>query len=172
MAVSERAGKPAEAAMLVDVDRLIDAYYDIHPDPNVPTQAVAFGTSGHRGSSLNGSLNEDHILATTEAICRYRKGRTRYKGDSRRGVNGGENERPPETQTFYPVPEVHQARRNAAVARERPKQCDGSQESGRFGKTSDGWPGARLPCPHPPTSLPFFALAGRRVTRSQSPVWL
>ncbi len=75
MAVSERAGKPAEAAMLVDVDRLIDAYYDIHPDPNVPTQAVAFGTSGHRGSSLNGSFNEDHILATTEAICRYRKGR-------------------------------------------------------------------------------------------------
>ena len=61
--------------MLVDVDRLIDAYYDTHPDPNVPAQAVAFGTSGHRGSSLNGSFNEDHILATTEAICRYRKGR-------------------------------------------------------------------------------------------------
>ena len=65
--------------MLVDVDRLIDAYYDTHPDPNVPTQAVAFGTSGHRGSSLNGSFNEDHILATTEAICRYRKSR---------GING------------------------------------------------------------------------------------
>jgi phosphoglucomutase len=59
--------------MLVDVDRLIAAYYDIHPDPAVPAQAVAFGTSGHRGSSLNGSFNEDHILATTEAICRYRK---------------------------------------------------------------------------------------------------
>jgi phosphoglucomutase len=59
--------------MLVDVDRLIAAYYDIHPDPNVPAQAVAFGTSGHRGSSLNGSFNEDHILATSEAICRYRK---------------------------------------------------------------------------------------------------
>jgi phosphoglucomutase len=59
--------------MLVDVDRLIDAYYDTHPDPSVPTQAVAFGTSGHRGSSLNGSFNEDHILATTDAICRYRK---------------------------------------------------------------------------------------------------
>jgi phosphoglucomutase len=60
--------------MLVDVDRLIAAYYDIHPDPNVPSQAVAFGTSGHRGSSFNASFNEDHILATTEAICRYRKG--------------------------------------------------------------------------------------------------
>jgi phosphoglucomutase len=59
--------------MLVDVGRLVDAYYDIHPDPNVPSQAVAFGTSGHRGSSLNGSFNEDHILATSEAICRYRK---------------------------------------------------------------------------------------------------
>jgi phosphoglucomutase len=59
--------------MLVDVGKLVGAYYDIHPDPNVPAQAVAFGTSGHRGSSLNGSFNEDHILATTEAICRYRK---------------------------------------------------------------------------------------------------
>jgi phosphoglucomutase len=59
--------------MLVDVGKLIDAYYDIHPDPDVPSQAVAFGTSGHRGSSLDGSFNEDHILATTEAICRYRK---------------------------------------------------------------------------------------------------
>jgi phosphoglucomutase len=71
--VSDRAGKPAEPSMLVDVDRLIAAYYDIHPDPHVPAQAVAFGTSGHRGSSLNGSFNEDHILATTEAICRYRQ---------------------------------------------------------------------------------------------------
>ena len=73
MAVSERAGKPADKSMLVDVGRLVDAYYDIHPDPNVPSQAVAFGTSGHRGSSLNSSFNEDHILATSEAICRYRK---------------------------------------------------------------------------------------------------
>ncbi len=75
MAVNERAGKPALASMLVDVDRLIGAYYDVHPDPNVPAQAVAFGTSGHRGSSLNASFNEDHILATTAAICRYRKSR-------------------------------------------------------------------------------------------------
>jgi phosphoglucomutase len=73
VAVSERAGKPAEASMLVDIGRLVDAYYDIHPDPDVPSQAVAFGTSGHRGSSLDGSFNEDHILATSEAICRYRK---------------------------------------------------------------------------------------------------
>jgi phosphoglucomutase len=71
--VSERAGKPAEASMLVDVDRLIGAYYDIKPDPGMPAQQVAFGTSGHRGSSLNGSFNENHILATSEAICRYRR---------------------------------------------------------------------------------------------------
>ena len=75
VAINERAGKPAEASMLVDVDRLVGAYYDIHPDASVPAQAVAFGTSGHRGSSLNGSFNEDHILATSEAICRYRKGK-------------------------------------------------------------------------------------------------
>ncbi len=74
MAVSERAGKPALPSMLVDVDRLVGAYYDLKPDPSVPAQAVAFGTSGHRGSSLNRSFNEDHILATTEAICRYRRG--------------------------------------------------------------------------------------------------
>ncbi len=73
MAVSDLAGKPAQPSMLVDVDRLIAAYYDNHPDPKVPAQAVAFGTSGHRGSSLNGSFNEDHILATSEAICRYRR---------------------------------------------------------------------------------------------------
>ena len=75
MAVSERAGKPADPSMLVDVDRLVDAYYDLKPDPSVPAQAVAFGTSGHRGSSLNRSFNEDHILATSEAICRYRQGK-------------------------------------------------------------------------------------------------
>jgi phosphoglucomutase len=73
VAVSERAGKPAEPSMLVDVDRLIGAYYDIKPDPAIPAQQVAFGTSGHRGSSLNGSFNENHILATSEAICRYRR---------------------------------------------------------------------------------------------------
>jgi phosphoglucomutase len=73
VAVSDLAGKPAQPSMLVDVDRLIAAYYDNHPDPKVPAQAVAFGTSGHRGSSLNGSFNEDHILATSEAICRYRR---------------------------------------------------------------------------------------------------
>jgi phosphoglucomutase len=75
VAVDERAGKPAVASMLVDVGRLIGAYYDVHPDPAVPAQAVSFGTSGHRGSSLNASFNQDHILATTEAICRYRKGK-------------------------------------------------------------------------------------------------
>jgi phosphoglucomutase len=71
--VSERAGKPAEPSMLVDVDRLVAAYYDVRPDPSQPGQAVSFGTSGHRGSSLNGTFNEDHILATSEAIWRYRQ---------------------------------------------------------------------------------------------------
>jgi phosphoglucomutase len=61
--------------MLVDVPRLISAYYSGVPDPSVPAQRVAFGTSGHRGTSFNGSFNEGHILATTQAICLYRKER-------------------------------------------------------------------------------------------------
>ncbi|MHA3834209.1 phosphoglucomutase (alpha-D-glucose-1,6-bisphosphate-dependent) [Terrabacter sp. AAH1] len=67
-----RAGKPAQAEDLVDVDALIGAYYDRHPDVDDPDQQVAFGTSGHRGSSLRTAFNEDHILATTQAIVDYR----------------------------------------------------------------------------------------------------
>ncbi len=73
MAIDTRAGRPAEPSMLVDVDRLVRAYYETVPDPADPAQRVAFGTSGHRGSSLNGAFNEAHIAATTEAICRYRE---------------------------------------------------------------------------------------------------
>ncbi len=72
MTVNERAGRPAEPAMLVDVDRLVRAYHEERPDPGVPSERVVFGTSGHRGSSLTRSFNEAHILAITEAICRYR----------------------------------------------------------------------------------------------------
>ena len=67
-----RAGQPAEASDLIDVDELIAAYYDRKPDPAIAAQRVAFGTSGHRGSSLSSSFNEDHILATTQAIVDYR----------------------------------------------------------------------------------------------------
>ncbi|MFT4213625.1 MAG: phosphoglucomutase (alpha-D-glucose-1,6-bisphosphate-dependent) [Microbacterium sp.] len=67
-----RAGRPAEPSDLIDVDELISAYYDRKPDAAVPEQRVAFGTSGHRGSSLSTSFNEDHILATTQAIVDYR----------------------------------------------------------------------------------------------------
>jgi phosphoglucomutase len=70
---SPRAGLPAEAGDLVDLDALIAAYYDQHPDPADPAQQVSFGTSGHRGSSLTTSFNEDHILATSQAICEYRR---------------------------------------------------------------------------------------------------
>ncbi len=72
MALSPLAGKPAPPELLVDVARLERDYYDRHPDPADPTQAVAFGTSGHRGSSLHASFNEAHILAITQAICEYR----------------------------------------------------------------------------------------------------
>jgi phosphoglucomutase len=68
----DRAGQPATQADLVDVARLVTAYYAQHPDPAVPEQRVAFGTSGHRGSALRLTFNEDHIAATAQAICEYR----------------------------------------------------------------------------------------------------
>ncbi|WP_405866910.1 phosphoglucomutase (alpha-D-glucose-1,6-bisphosphate-dependent) [Streptomyces sp. NBC_01515] len=68
----ERAGEQARAEDLVDVARLVTAYYALHPDPAEPGQRVAFGTSGHRGSSLATAFNEDHIAATSQAICEYR----------------------------------------------------------------------------------------------------
>ena len=77
--MNERAGKPASPADLVDVARLVTAYYTEHPDPAQPGQQVAFGTSGHRGSALRLSFNEDHIAAATQAICDCR---------SRSGVTG------------------------------------------------------------------------------------
>jgi phosphoglucomutase len=70
--VSPRAGQPAGPDDLVDVPRLVTAYYSLHPDPEQPAQRVSFGTSGHRGSALTTTFNEDHILAATQAICEYR----------------------------------------------------------------------------------------------------
>jgi len=67
-----RAGQPAAAEDLVDVAKLVTAYYALHPDPGDPVQRVSFGTSGHRGSAFTATFNEDHILATTQAICEYR----------------------------------------------------------------------------------------------------
>jgi phosphoglucomutase len=73
MTINPLAGKPAQPAMLVNVPRLITAYYNEVPDPAEPGQRVAFGTSGHRGSALERSFNESHILAITQAICEYRR---------------------------------------------------------------------------------------------------
>src|SRR4030095_11334346 len=72
MPVSPFAGKPADPSHLINVPRLVTAYYTGRPDPSVPAERVAFGTSGHRGSSLDNAFNETHILAITQAICRYR----------------------------------------------------------------------------------------------------
>ncbi|MEU7062420.1 phosphoglucomutase (alpha-D-glucose-1,6-bisphosphate-dependent) [Streptomyces sp. NPDC046161] len=76
---NERAGQQARAEDLIDVSRLVTAYYALHPDPADPDQRVGFGTSGHRGSSLATAFNEDHIAATSQAICEYR---------ARQGVDG------------------------------------------------------------------------------------
>jgi phosphoglucomutase len=70
--ISQLAGQPAQAAQLVDVAKLVDAYYSLRPDPSVPAQRVSFGTSGHRGTSFDRSFNEAHVLAITQAICLYR----------------------------------------------------------------------------------------------------
>ncbi|HLH59914.1 MAG TPA: phosphoglucomutase (alpha-D-glucose-1,6-bisphosphate-dependent), partial [Streptosporangiaceae bacterium] len=70
----ERAGQPAVPEDLVNVAKLVTAYYAVHPDPGDAAQRVSFGTSGHRGSAFTGTFNEDHILATTQAICEYRAG--------------------------------------------------------------------------------------------------
>src|SRR5512135_853804 len=73
VAISPLAGKPAPRQLLVDLARLERAYHEVAPDPADPAQQVSFGTSGHRGSSLRGSFNEAHILATTQAICEWRR---------------------------------------------------------------------------------------------------
>ena len=77
--LSPLAGKPAPLSLLVDVPRLVTAYYTNAPDPTVPGQRVAFGTSGHRGSSFTHTFNEGHVLAMSQAICDYRK---------RQGISG------------------------------------------------------------------------------------
>jgi phosphoglucomutase len=73
------AGKPAPADSLIDVSKLLQDYYTLHPDPNNPLQKISFGTSGHRGSAANSTFNEDHILAVTQAVVEYRKSK---------GING------------------------------------------------------------------------------------
>jgi len=73
MEISKLAGKPADPSLLINVPRLVTAYYTGQPDPSVAAQRVVFGTSGHRGSALDNAFNEAHILAITQAICLYRK---------------------------------------------------------------------------------------------------
>ena len=73
MPIHPHAGKLPQQEMLVDVPHLVASFFSMTPDPGVSSQRVSFGTSGHRGTSLNGSFNEDHILAVTQAICMYRK---------------------------------------------------------------------------------------------------
>ena len=72
MSTHPRAGQPADPSTLIDVPRLIADYYTERPDPDVAAERVAFGTSGHRGTSAETSFNESHVLATTQAICAYR----------------------------------------------------------------------------------------------------
>src|SRR4030088_2238258 len=77
--VNPLAGKPAPASMLVNVPRLVTAYFSNKPDPKIASQRVAFGTSGHRGSAFNNAFNEAHILSISQALCDHRR---------RSGING------------------------------------------------------------------------------------
>jgi len=77
--INPLAGQPAQAAQLVDVAKLVAAYFNLRPDPSVPAQRVSFGTSGHRGTSFDKSFNEAHVLGITQAICLYRQ---------RQGIDG------------------------------------------------------------------------------------
>lgn len=79
MSIDSLAGKPVQPSMLVDVPRLVTAYYTQVPDPSVPGQRIAFGTSGHRGCALVNTFNEWHVLAVSQALCDYRR---------RQGING------------------------------------------------------------------------------------
>ena len=72
MNLHPQAGHPASDGPLTDIDALLSAYDDLHPDPAIAAQRVMFGTSGHRGSSINASFNADHVLAITQALCEYR----------------------------------------------------------------------------------------------------
>src|SRR5512135_35462 len=72
MKISRLAGKPADPSILVNVPKLVTAYYTEIPDPSIPVQRVSFGTSGHRGSAFEKAFNEWHILAISQAICQYR----------------------------------------------------------------------------------------------------
>ena len=73
MSVHELAGKPAPRSILANIPRLLSAYYTHKPDASDSAQRVAFGTSGHRGSSFRNSFNEAHILAISQAVCEHRQ---------------------------------------------------------------------------------------------------
>lgn len=87
MKVSPMVGKPTEASMLVNIPRLVTAYFTGVPDPAVPGERIAFGTSGHRGSSIDKSFNERHLLAVTQDICLYRA-QQKINGSLFLGIDG------------------------------------------------------------------------------------
>src|SRR5919108_202905 len=86
MSIHPLAGKPAPREMLVNVPRLVSAYYALKPNVAVDQERVAFGASGHRGSSLARSFNEDHVLAITQAICEYKHAQA-YSGPLYLGID-------------------------------------------------------------------------------------
>ena len=110
MATSPLAGKPAPAELLIDVAKLQQQYYDLHPDPSVPSQRVEFGTSGHRGSAANTAFNEDHIAAITQAIVEYRQSKgingPLYMGMDTHALSGPAQQTALEVLAAYEIPVI------------------------------------------------------------------
>ena len=134
-----RAGQPADRKDLVDVAKLVTAYYVVHPDPADPAQRVAFGTSGHRGSAFSATFNDDHIPATTQAICEFRAAAAstarcswaRHARAVRAGLRhrAGGAGRQRRARCWW----------TAATGTRRPRRCPGRSWSTTPGPTA-GWP--------------------------------
>src|SRR6266542_4169695 len=121
MAIHPLAGKAAPADILIDLKQLEKAYYERKPDPDNPQQLVSFGTSGHRGSPLENTLNEAHILAITQAICDYRTSKDisgpHYTGKDTHAVSGPAQRTALEVLAVYEVDAVHQHRHSFPTRR-------------------------------------------------------
>ena len=117
---SARAGQPAAPGDLVDVAKLVTAYFAVHPDPGEAAQRVSFGTSGHRGSAFTATFNEDHIAATTQAICEYRAGQ-RHR---RPAVPGRRHPRAVRARAGHRAGGARRQRRPGAVRRARRVHAD------------------------------------------------
>ena len=163
---SPRAGQPAQPSDLVDVAALVTAYYTREPDPEDVDQQVAFGTSGHRGSSLRTSFNEAHILATTQAICEYRVDRASTAPSSSAGTRTACPSPPGRRPSRCWRPTTSRCSSTPATAT-RPPRRSRTPSSRPTGARSLGSTGCR-PAPDSPTASSSRRRTTRRATAGSS----